>query len=113
MKMKSRDEALHPDADQEFPQETVLRLACSEVWGGNNVADQAVDVPGLRVWVHSKPLEPATFGGDVYYLSVCFKGLLSRVSLADVAGHGQLTSKTAGEWFWPDRASLAHGPLAN
>ncbi len=28
-------------------------------------------------------------GGDVYYLSVCSAGLLSRIVLADVAGHGQ------------------------
>jgi phosphoserine phosphatase RsbU/P len=39
-------------------------------------------------WVHSQPLEPATTGGDVYYLAVCDSGLLSRIVLADVKGHG-------------------------
>jgi sigma-B regulation protein RsbU (phosphoserine phosphatase) len=73
----------------------VLRLACSEVWGGNNEVDLEVELPGLRGFLHSKPLEPATFGGDVYCLSVCSSGNLSRIVLADVAGHGQLVSKTA------------------
>jgi len=54
-----------------------------------------VEVPGFIGWVHSRPLQPATAGGDVYYLAVCSKGLLSRVVLADVAGHGQAVSATA------------------
>jgi phosphoserine phosphatase RsbU/P len=52
-------------------------------------------VPGFIGWVHSRPLDPATTGGDVYYLAVCSKGLLSRIVLADVAGHGQGVSATA------------------
>src|SRR5271163_3059395 len=71
------------------------RLACAQVWGGNNIADLTVEVPGLMGWVHSRPLYPAATGGDVYYLGVCSKGLLSRVVLADVAGHGQVVSATA------------------
>ncbi len=46
-------------------------------------------------WVHSKPVEPALAGGDVYYLSVCSAGLLSRIVLADVAGHGQQVDAAA------------------
>src|SRR5260370_10863250 len=70
-------------------QKPAYRVACTEVWGGNNIADDLVEVPGLMGWRHSKPLEPATAGGDVYYVSVCDKGLLSRVVLADVEGHGE------------------------
>ncbi|HTW23380.1 MAG TPA: PP2C family protein-serine/threonine phosphatase [Candidatus Baltobacteraceae bacterium] len=65
------------------------QLACMEIWGGNSSINTSVELPGLRGWIHSKPLEPATAGGDVYYLSVCSAGLLSRIVLADVAGHGQ------------------------
>jgi serine phosphatase RsbU (regulator of sigma subunit) len=54
-----------------------------------------VEVPGFISWVHSRPLQPATAGGDLYYLAVCSKGLLSRIVLADVAGHGQVVSATA------------------
>jgi phosphoserine phosphatase RsbU/P len=75
--------------------DTVHSLACSEVWGGNNVVDLNVEVPGFMSWVHSRPLQPATLGGDVYYLAVCSKGLLSRIVLADVAGHGEAVSATA------------------
>ncbi len=75
--------------------EAVHRLVCTEVWGGNSVAESTVEVPGFTAWVHSRPLQPATAGGDVYYLAVCSKGLLSRVVLADVAGHGQAVSATA------------------
>jgi serine phosphatase RsbU (regulator of sigma subunit) len=60
-----------------------------EIWGGNTFINSPVELPGLHGWVHSKPLEPATSGGDVYYLSVCSAGFLSRIVLADVAGHGQ------------------------
>jgi sigma-B regulation protein RsbU (phosphoserine phosphatase) len=65
------------------------QMACMEIWGGNTPVDSPVEMPGLRGWIHSKPLEPATSGGDVYYLSVCSAGFLSRILLADVAGHGQ------------------------
>jgi phosphoserine phosphatase RsbU/P len=75
--------------------ESVHSLACTEVWGGNNIVDLTVEVPGFMGWVHSRPLQPATEGGDLYYLAVCSKGLLSRVVLADVAGHGQAVSTTA------------------
>ena len=71
------------------------RLACAQIWGGNNIADLTVEVPGLLGWVYSRPLYPAATGGDVYYLGVCSKGLLSRIVLADVAGHGQIVSATA------------------
>jgi len=64
------------------------RLACFELWGGNRSADHPVELPGLAGWVYSQPLEPAAGGGDVHYFSVCSRGMISRVALADVAGHG-------------------------
>ena len=73
----------------------VHRLACAEVRGGNNIADEHVKLPGLVASIHLKPAEPATTGGDVYYLSVCDKSMLSRVVLADVAGHGEAVAATA------------------
>ena len=75
--------------------EPVHSLVCNEVWGGNNIVELTVEVPGFIGWVYSRPLPPATAGGDVYYLGVCSQGLLSRVVLADVAGHGQTVSATA------------------
>jgi sigma-B regulation protein RsbU (phosphoserine phosphatase) len=71
------------------------RLACFELWGGNHSADHSVELPGLAGWVYSQPLEPDAGGGDVHYLSVCSKGMVSRVALADVAGHGRAASLMA------------------
>jgi phosphoserine phosphatase RsbU/P len=51
----------------------------------------------LAVLIDSKPVEPAITGGDVYYLSVCDQGMLARVVLADVAGHGEAVGTTALE----------------
>ena len=72
-----------------------FQLACMEVWGGNHQVDCEFELPGLSGWIHSAPLGPGTGGGDVYYLSVCNKGALSRIVLADVEGHGQAVSPMA------------------
>jgi serine phosphatase RsbU (regulator of sigma subunit) len=52
-------------------------------------------MPGLRVWLHSKPHGGAQSGGDVYYLSSCASGRVTRLLLADVAGHGESAAETA------------------
>src|SRR5580658_7046643 len=73
----------------------VYRLACLEIRGGNRSAVYRADLPGLSAWVSCQPLQPATRGGDLYYLSVCSQGAISRVTIADVAGHGESVSATA------------------
>jgi phosphoserine phosphatase RsbU/P len=73
------------------------RVPCTEIWGGNKRSYDPVKLPGLMGLIYSKPVEPATTGGDVYYLSVCGKGAVSRVVLADVAGHGEAVGATALE----------------
>jgi sigma-B regulation protein RsbU (phosphoserine phosphatase) len=75
------------------PDQAGYQLACTEVWSGNNISDELLKLPGLVGLVHSKPVESATSGGDVYYVSVCDKRVLSRVVLADVAGHGEAVAR--------------------
>jgi sigma-B regulation protein RsbU (phosphoserine phosphatase) len=75
------------------PDQAGYQLACTEVWSGNNISDELLKLPGLIGLVHSKPVESATSGGDVYYVSVCDKRVLSRVVLADVAGHGEAVAR--------------------
>lgn len=75
--------------------QSTQRLACMEIWGGNRKVAQTVELPNLAGWVYSTPLEPAMGGGDVHYFSVCDQDVLSRVVLADVAGHGQAVSSVA------------------
>lgn len=64
-------------------------LQCMEIRGGSQVVDEAVSTPGLDAWVHSRPFEGAANGGDVYYLSLCGGGVITRLIVADVSGHGE------------------------
>lgn len=73
----------------------IHRLSCFELWGGNGNANHALELPGLVGWVISKPLETGRGGGDVHYVSVCSKGMVSRIAVADVAGHGSHASSVA------------------
>jgi sigma-B regulation protein RsbU (phosphoserine phosphatase) len=73
----------------------VARLACFELWGGNSNAAHPVELPGLLGWISCTPFGHAATGGDVHYLSVCSKGQVSRIALADVAGHGGSASLVA------------------
>jgi phosphoserine phosphatase RsbU/P len=71
------------------------RLACMELRGGNERASYSAELPGLLGWVSCHPLRPASRGGDLYYLSACSHGVIARVVLADVAGHGEVVSAAA------------------
>src|SRR6266699_7109151 len=73
----------------------VHRLACLELRGGNHLAAYSAELPGLAGWVSCHPLRPSPRGGDLYYLSVCSQGVVARVVLADVAGHGEVVSAAA------------------
>ncbi len=79
------------------PQESkdIVQLACLEVWGGNRRVNHSVELPGLAGWIYSDPVATAELGGDVHYISVCSKGIISRFALADVSGHGRSSSVMA------------------
>jgi serine phosphatase RsbU (regulator of sigma subunit) len=66
-------------------------FTCGEVRGGNGITHQRVELPGLHGVLYSRPCA-GPHGGDIHYLSVCGSGLMSRVCLADVAGHGATVS---------------------
>jgi sigma-B regulation protein RsbU (phosphoserine phosphatase) len=68
-----------------------------EVWGGNQAVDTGVAMSGLDAWVYSKPFGQSEAGGDVYYVSSCATGRITRLLVADVAGHGGAVDKTAVE----------------
>ena len=67
-------------------------LVCGEVRGGNEPVWTVVDLPGSAGVLYSSPCHGAQ-GGDVHYCSMCNSGIIARVCLADVAGHGE---KVAG-----------------
>jgi phosphoserine phosphatase RsbU/P len=69
-------------------------LVCGEVRGGNESVWTAVDLPGLTGVLYSNPCHGAS-GGDVHYCSMCNSGIVARVCLADVAGHGERVAGVA------------------
>ncbi|WP_197444294.1 PP2C family protein-serine/threonine phosphatase [Maioricimonas rarisocia] len=75
------------------------RMQCMEVWGGHHAVCESVAMTGLDVWVHSSPssLRTASGGEDVYFLSSCASGRISRTLLADVSGHGSSVPHLAEE----------------
>jgi serine phosphatase RsbU (regulator of sigma subunit) len=73
----------------------VERLSCLELRGGNHHATYSAEMPGLAGWISCRPLQPSARGGDVYYLTVCSHGAIARVTLADIAGHGEVVSQAA------------------
>lgn len=64
------------------------QITCLEVWGGSSSADHGASVLGLDIHVHARPLGD-TQGGDLYLISSCSSGWISRMLLADVSGHGE------------------------
>lgn len=68
-------------------------LQCMEIIGGNRATRQTVDAPGLTIWIDSRPLGKG--GGDVHYVSTCGAGYVTRLALADIAGHGDSVDRLA------------------
>ncbi len=91
----SNRQAAHMSSASPPTNEAPDRMQCMEVWGGNSVVDKTFEVPGLRVWVYSKPHGEAAAGGDVYYISSCASGRITRLLLADVSGHGPAAADLA------------------
>lgn len=80
-------------------------LACGEVRGGNRRLHATVELPGLRGVLFSSTSD-GPHGGDIHYLSVCGSGLLARLCLADVAGHGDAVATVAAEMYDQLRRSV-------
>lgn len=77
-----------------LPEQRARTLQCMEVWGGNAFVDSGVVMAGLDAWIYSKPYG-GNEGGDVHYVSSCAAGLLTRLLIADVRGHGAAAADTA------------------
>lgn len=69
-------------------QERQHTFQCMEIWGGIEPVQRVVSTPGLDLWVFSRPYQGDEQGGDVYYVSLCGGGVITRIVLADVSGHG-------------------------
>ena len=74
------------------------RIRCSEVWGGIQDVELDVATSGLTVSLYSAACDGGK-GGDVYYFSVCGSDKLTRIAVADVAGHGEAVSHMS-QWLY-------------
>ena len=70
-------------------------VGCMEVWGGNQPVDSGVIMAGLDAWVFNQPFGESQSGGDVYYVSSCGTGRITRLFVADVTGHGAVVARTS------------------
>ncbi len=86
----------------------MLRLQCAEVWGGIKNEDLDVCSPGLNVSLYSSSCDGGK-GGDVYYFSLCSADRVTRIALADVAGHGEQVSQI-GQWVYEQMAAKLDEP---
>ena len=74
------------------PEQADERLKCMEVRGGFRAINQHFNTTGTEIWLFSRPQQSDHAGGDVYYISSCASGRITRLVLADISGHGaQLT----------------------
>jgi serine phosphatase RsbU (regulator of sigma subunit) len=71
------------------------QLQCMEIWNGNRFIEQNLSSAGIQAWVFSHPYQGNRQGGDIHYLSLCVGGIVTRIVLADVAGHGDRVAKTS------------------
>ena len=70
-------------------------LHCMEIWSGNRSVESTAKSTGLETWIFSQPYLGESRGGDVHYLSLCVGGIVTRIVLADVSGHGNKVADTS------------------
>ncbi|HWE03528.1 MAG TPA: PP2C family protein-serine/threonine phosphatase [Tepidisphaeraceae bacterium] len=75
-------------------------MQCMEVWGGNQPVNSGVIMTGIDAWVYCRPYTGAAgiaaqAGGDVYFVSSCATGRITRLLVADVSGHGSAVGDIA------------------
>lgn len=81
-----------------------VALACRKIWGGNSQAAMSICMPGLSGVLHAIPKD-GDVGGDLYYVSASGTGIMSRMCIADVRGHGAGVADFA---TWLERVFSAH-----
>ncbi|MBL8874605.1 MAG: serine/threonine-protein phosphatase [Phycisphaerae bacterium] len=88
-------QAESPGSSIDHAESSARRIACMEVWGGHEGFAGEVSVPGNDVFVGCEPHTGDSHGGDIYYVSNCAAGLITRFVLADVSGHGSIVAEAA------------------
>ena len=69
------------------------RLECMELWGGIRNRDSEISAGKVIGSIYSTPCCEGSKGGDIYYFGVCKGGIITRLAIADVTGHGEAVSE--------------------
>ena len=73
-------------------------MHCMEVQGGSGSADYYFSRPGLDIWLTSHSETCAKAGGnDLYLVSSCASGRITRMLLADICSNGLEFARTADD----------------
>jgi serine phosphatase RsbU (regulator of sigma subunit) len=83
--------------DTQIKKDRSEQLVCWKVWGGNERTHRDLSIPGFDGSLYSNPYK-SKVGGDLYYMSACGSGAISRMCLADVSGHGESMAPVS-QWF--------------
>ncbi len=70
------------------------RLVCGEIWGGFSNCNEDVVSAGVTATLFASSSEGGK-GGDIYYMGLCEDNMLTRMVVADVAGHGETVSRVS------------------
>jgi serine phosphatase RsbU (regulator of sigma subunit) len=54
-------------------------------------------MPGVDAWIYSQPCQNQQAGGDVHYVSTCCGGMVVRMVVADISGHGERVAETGAQ----------------
>ena len=68
------------------------RLECKEIWGGTYNRNMEVSAGRVIASIYSEACCGGK-GGDIYYFGVCKNDVITRLAIADVAGHGKAASE--------------------
>ena len=76
----------------------MYKIRCAEIWGGTDSVDEDICTAGIVASVYSNAYDGER-GGDIYYFSVCENDRLTRLAIADVAGHGSQVSDVSAQLY--------------
>ncbi len=70
------------------------RLECKGIWGGIRNRDLEISAGKVIGSIYSAASEGGK-GGDIYYFGVCKGGIITRLAIADVVGHGDAITEVS------------------
>ena len=86
---------MHEEDPQVAKVESCSRLECKGIWGGIRNRDIEITAGKVIGSIYSAACCEGGKGGDIYYFGVCKGGIITRLAIADVIGHGEAVSEVS------------------